>query len=230
VNAPDATGPVREPSSFLRHLQPLTLRLERDGDIVQYGSLVLDYTVGAELVIGVPMVGTKEVELPTGTQLQAISTHADGLRISTVVVQRRRELPSPCLYVSWPKEVRRVQRREHVRVEVLLPARVALDVEGRAAPRPLSGQTLDLSAGGVRLALAEALPVEARVQVMLELPKGARVECPGRVVRAGENPRAAADRQHWVGIEFMEIREATRRELNRFIVDVQREQIRRGAL
>jgi len=229
VNAPDAPGSSRD-SSFLRHLQPLTLRLERDGDAVQYGSLVLDFTAGSELVIGVPMVGTQEVSLPAGTELQAISTHADGLRLFTVVVQRRRELPSPCLYVSWPKEVRRVQRREHVRVEVLLPAQLALESENSAKPRPLAAQTRDLSAGGVRLALAEALPVEARVQVVLELPTGARVECRGRVVRAGENQRAAADRQHWVGIEFLELREATRRELNRFIVDVQREQIRRGAL
>ena len=134
VNPPAAPGPVRDPS-FLRHLQPLTLRMEREGVPVQYSSLVLDYTVGAELVIGVPMVGGHEVPMPAGTQLQALSTHADGLRAFTVVVQRRRELPSPCLYVSWPSDVRRIQRRNHVRVEVRLPARVAvLEEENRDPP------------------------------------------------------------------------------------------------
>lgn len=215
-------------AGFLRHLQPLSLELATGDSVGRYGSLVLDFAEGEEIVVGVPMVQGREVRLDAGTQLTVMATLADGLRVFQATVLRRRELPSPCLYLSWPASVRRVQRRENARVEVLLPVSVRLEDGEGEMPRVLHGSTRDISAGGVQIALAEAPSLTTPVEIRLSIGDDQTVLCQGRVVRIEQNPKAVSERRYWVGLEFVSLPEEIRRHLTRLVFDTQRAQLRRG--
>jgi c-di-GMP-binding flagellar brake protein YcgR len=222
------TDPETRPGSarFLRHLQPLSLEAATDDSVGRYGSLVLDFSEGEEIVVGVPMVQGREVHLDVGTAVTVVATLADGLRVFNATVLRRRELPSPCLYLSWPASVRRVQRRENARVEVLLPVSVRLG-EGEV-PKVLHGSTRDISAGGVQIALAEAPSLTTPVEIRLHIGDDHNVLCQGRVVRIEPNPKAVSERRYWVALEFVSLPQEIRKYLTRFIFDTQRAQLRRG--
>lgn len=226
-NGPDLRG--WQDAQFLRHLQPLTLEFSLAGGVAgPYQSLVLDFDPGRELVIDVPVEQGQEVMVPEGAQVQLTATHPEGLQLFRCTVRRRRELPSPCLFLSWPVDVRRVQRRRHVRVAVMLPTPVRLGDEGAAAERELPGLTADLSAGGVRVLTPEPLSVGERVEVQLRLHDAAPFRCVGRVVRTGEHARGTESRRFWAGVEFHDLPAETVTALTRFVLDVQREQVRRG--
>jgi c-di-GMP-binding flagellar brake protein YcgR len=219
--------PAGAAGNLLRHLQPLTLEVVADDSASRYSSLVLDYTEGQEIIVGVPMVQGREIRLDAGTELTIFTSQADGLRIFSCTVLRRRELPSPCLYLSWPDSIRRVQRRENVRVEVLLPVTVQVQ-DDEQLPQVLHGSTRDLSAGGVQIGLSEAPQLSTPVEVRLHIEDDNAVVCEGRVVRVEANPRSTSERRYWVAIEFTALPENVRRPLTRFVFDVQREQMRRG--
>jgi c-di-GMP-binding flagellar brake protein YcgR len=220
--------PENRPTSFLRHLQPLSLEVATEDSVARYASLVLDFSEGEEIVVGVPMVQGREVRLDPGTELTAIATQADGLRVFNVSVVRRRDLPSPCLYLSWPGAVKRVQRRENARVEVLLPVSVQLHADEAQLPRVLHGSTRDISAGGVQVALSEAPSLSTPIEVRLHLDDDNGITCHGRVVRIEPNPRATTERRFWVAVEFTTLPVDVRRYLTRFVFDTQREQLRRS--
>lgn len=213
--------------SFLRHMQPVSLRVGEGEAAGWYPSLVLDFEEGKEILVGVPTLRGYEVRVPAGSTVDVQSTHTDGLRVFTATVVRRESAPSPALRLEWPKSVRRVQRREAVRVEVLLPVELRTAAPGEE-PRTLAGTTTDVSEGGMRVILPEPVGPGTELEVRLTLTGGAAAECTGRVLRSGENPNAAADKRYWIAVMFTGVSPAARRELARFVFDVQREQLRKG--
>ncbi|HEX7239368.1 MAG TPA: PilZ domain-containing protein [Longimicrobiaceae bacterium] len=213
--------------SFLRHLQPVSLRVGEGEAARWYPSLVLDFEEGKEVVVGVPLEGGYETRVEPGSVVGVQTTHPDGIRVFAATVLRRDTAPSPALRLSWPADVQRVQRREAVRVEVMVRAEVRV-LADEGAPRALDGSTADLSEGGARLLLGEPLAPGTALEIVLHLPSAGAVECAGRVVRSGEADRAAPERRHWAAVEFTRLPAAARRELTRFVFDVQRERLRKG--
>lgn len=208
-------------------MQPVSLRIGEGDEAGWHPSLVLDFREGEEITLGVPTHRGYEVRVEPGTTLDAQAVLPDGLRVFSATVLARVAEPVPALRVSWPQTVQRVQRRDAVRVEVMLPleARV-LDPEGE--PRALAGSTIDVSEGGIRFSLPEALEPEREVELRIHLPAGA-VDCAGRVLRAGVSEGAAPERRNWAAVAFAELPPAARRALSRHISEVQRERLRRGA-
>jgi c-di-GMP-binding flagellar brake protein YcgR len=221
----------------LRHLMPATLVLNRAGENERYPTLVLDFEDGHEIAVGVPLDRGMEVYLPRGASVGIEIAHGDALRRFRSTVLRRQDVPAPCLFLAWPAAIERVQRRAHVRVEVLLPARVQLPaVEGAedatgAEPRELVGTTLNLSAGGARIVLAEPLERELQVGVRIEVPgEVGTLVCEARVASGGTVSAPHAERRYWAGFEFLDMPAAQRKALNRYLFDVQREQLRLGVI
>jgi c-di-GMP-binding flagellar brake protein YcgR len=212
---------------FLRHMQPVSLRVGEGEDTGWYPSLVLDFEEGGEILVGVPAHRGYEVRVERGTVVEVQTTQADGLRVFACAVLGRQVEPSPALRLGWPASVRRVQRRETVRVAVMVPVEVRFaDADGE--PRALPGSTMDLSEGGMRCALAEPVEPGTEMEVRVLLPGTAPVECTGQVIRGGENEAAAAERRWWAAVAFTGASPAARRELTRFVFDTQREHLRKG--
>lgn len=216
------------PQSFLRLMQPVSLRIGEGDGAGWYPSLVLDFEEGREILVGAPTLRGQEVRVEPGTEVDVQATHPDGLRVFAARVVRRESEPGPALRLTWPEGVRRVQRREAVRVDVAVPVEVRAARSGDP-PRTLAGTTVDLSERGMRVALPEAVEPGTELEVRLHLPGGALpLECAGRALRGGEDRDAAAERRFWTAVELTSVPPTARRELTRFVFEVQREQLRRG--
>lgn len=217
------------PQRFINPMQPLSLRVGGGEGPGWYPSRVLDFEEGREIRVAIPVLRGDEVPVEPGTVLDVRSTHPDGVHVFAATVLGRAAEPAPALVITWPQGVQRIQRRDAVRVEVRVRVEVWTGSPG-GAPRELAGATTDLSEGGMRAALAEAVEAGTELEARLHLPGGVPpVECAGRVVRGGESEGAADGERFWTAVEFTRVPPAARRELTRFVFGAQREQLRGGA-
>jgi c-di-GMP-binding flagellar brake protein YcgR len=140
------------------------------------------------------------------------------------------------LLISDPEFVRREQRREFVRVPVMLDAQIACDPATRDAPIDewVTVTASDISGGGVGLFIWNKdvpvwLSAGRRIWIALPIgPDGSTVKVMGQVVRLGKQKEGPSDGLS-VGIRFTEVSERERRVIIRFVFDRQRELIRKSA-
>lgn len=215
----------------IRCMQPILLEVADGENLGTYPSLVLDFVEGESLTVGVPLERGREVRIPPETPVNVQIARPDGVYVlPSQVVRRYRK--GPALMLRWPARQDRIQRRNHVRIAVRVPMAIWTRAKDAAKvgdqERLITGISLDLSAGGVRLALSEPLLPGDQVRVELRLPDGERVGLEAHVLRSGENSAAAASERFWIALEFVGMLESSRKELTRFVFDVQREQMRRG--
>jgi c-di-GMP-binding flagellar brake protein YcgR len=114
----------------------------------------------------------------------------------------------PLMLMSWPgeSEVVKIQRREYVRVEVLL--NVAIMCNGAEAEK-FSSLALDISAGGMLLSLPEKHSLQKEMyitcQLVLHMQSGEEkhVEIPCKVIRLmpGEQPGSERASVMYTGIK-----------------------------
>lgn len=213
-----------------RAMQPITLCIERGGEQERFPSLVLDYTEEKELIVGVPVKRGVELHMHTGEPIGVELVEANGIWLHETVILRRTSANPPSLVLEWPHESKRTQRRNDVRVEVLRRAKLRMIGSRGSLGDALEGTTVDVSAGGVRLSLPESVPPQTEVEVELDLPEVGTVRADGQVVRWGEIVRPGSASRFWVAVEFTRVDAAVRRELTKFVFNVQREQIRKGVV
>lgn len=107
--------------------------------------------------------------------------------------------------IAYPTRWRRVQRRENVRLRVMLP--VEGYVETARGPERKHFSTFDISAGGLGLRSPHKLPPGTRVTLCFEVNRkrrSRRVDARGEVVRVDGPARG----EYRLGIRFVEIRKA----------------------
>ena len=212
-----------------RPMQPITLGVPvTEERTAFYPSLILDFTSGSSLLVGVPLDQGAEVRLRPNADVTMDVSLASGIVRYRTRVRGRTDNP-PAVQLDWPTGSERIQRREHFRVTIQVP------VQGTAVigteRRSVRGATMDMSAGGMRVRLGEALPAGTRVELQVALPStAAALSCRGRVVRSGDVEAATGAERYWNGVEFMDMPESARKEITRFVFEVQREQMRKGLL
>jgi c-di-GMP-binding flagellar brake protein YcgR len=206
-------------------LQPVSLEIRHGNRVAYYPSLVMDFTEGSELVVGAPSEMGHEVRVPPETRISVQLPQPDGIRSFEVVVRKREERPSPCLHLTWPEKIERIQRRNDVRVDVLV--RVVATPEQPQGER-ISGTTTNLSAGGARLVLPQLLEPGTEVPLQLHLPETGVRECTARVIRSGETGDERVVLAYWTAVEFVRIDDSARKDITKFVFDIQRDQLRRG--
>lgn len=173
-----------------------------------------------------------------GTEIEIEIAFPNGLRRFTTAVRRLDFAFGGSMRVRWPTGVRRVQRRNHVRVETRLAASVvpASPAGSDEDAEVLAGHTLDISVGGVRVRLPSGLEPESRVTIRVAGTPFDREPLTARVVRS-LGPLASGSRtalpgppegDFQVSFEFIEVDAAVRKELTRFIFELQRELKRRS--
>jgi c-di-GMP-binding flagellar brake protein YcgR len=140
------------------------------------------------------------------------------------------------LLISDPEFIRREQRREFVRVPVMLDAQITCDpiVPDTSTDEWVTVVVSDISGGGVGLFIWNKdvpvwLSAGRRIWIALPIgPDGGTVRVMGQIVRL-EKPEEGPDDGLSVGIRFMEISERERTGIIRFVFDRQRELIRKSA-
>lgn len=88
------------------------------------------------------------------------------------IVDRDDQPEPPLMSVQRPDRVKRIQKRDFVRVPCNIEAQLVVDetLEDPDLPREVTGQILDLSGGGLKFKTDVALPETTRVYFQFTLP------------------------------------------------------------
>jgi len=175
------------------------------------------------LSVGTPFSEGRFIPLREGTVLEVV--FADEISaysfFSTII--RRVGYPIPTFIMEFPEKIRKIQRRQFVRVPVALPITYRIvDREGLSEVK--DGIILDLSGGGIQLKTYEDLPSETILLMKMDLGTNT-VEVPGMTIRSVKEQ----DKQSYlVSIRFHEISERLRDSIIRYVFEVQREMRKKG--
>lgn len=133
--------------------------------------------------------------------------------------------PLPVWLVSCPVKVIKLQQREHVRIDIKIPASVTL-LDQEAEQAPMKMLINDISGGGVRLVSQQPYPIGVNFLISFELPGPEVIETIGQVVRC-EQPHPDQP-IYWLGLKFVGLQERHRNKIIKYVFQIQLERHRRG--
>ncbi len=194
---------------------PLFVHVE--GFAGELRSRVEDLPDDGTIVIANPSADGADFTLALGREIELEWVIKRGVARQLAVVRDRVDVGVPGLALEPLGEPEATQRRNYVRVEVLLP--VVVEPE---RGQPVRGTTLDVSGGGMRAAISARLDHGQPVQVTLGLPNGDPITCGACTIRP-------VDKEVYA-FEFEEIAGPDRERLIRFVFAHQRELLREGRL
>lgn len=140
----------------------------------------------------------------------------------TSVIQRV-AVPIPVFVLKVPESIKRVQRRNYVRVPAFYPITYQV-VEKTGLGDVKKGNMLDLSGGGMRFQAREKLDKGTILYAYLELPSGT-LGTPGRVCRV----EPIEDTKYFsVSVDFYQISERDRDRIIRCVFNIQRDLRKKG--
>lgn len=163
-------------------------------------------------------------------QLTVTLTMADAIYTLRCRVVVRNEAG---LTLAFPPadEVKRVQRRQFVRVPTSLPCAIEPELkeeEGEFAP-PMEGELLDISGGGCSVLVPVEFGRGQLLRVTMELPEEGEVMLFGRVMRCSTRQTRKGTR-YSVGLDFGKMEESLRSRLIRYVFALQREMARKNKM
>lgn len=189
-----------------------------------YSTVVTDMKRGS-LEVEVPQVNGLYLPLEIGDTV-VLKQYDQGATFEgeTSVETRDDRDGTPFLRLKEPDTVRRIQRRDFVRVPCDLEAVVnVMDAveDGQKLTDPVKGTIDDISAGGVQLTLDQPLPLFTEIELVFTLPVTETTlrEVFGEVVRAADE----GDAPYVHGVEFTSITESKRNDIIQFVYERQRE-------
>ncbi|WP_227767212.1 flagellar brake protein [Zhaonella formicivorans] len=204
------------------------VELVRENDPVTYKSMIQE--VGQDsFAVDVPSYRGQALVLRPGETITVkITGEKEQFLFSTRVLGRKKE-PIPLYYLAKPAEVQRIQLREYVRLKTVLEVCYKmLEVEELENLHMLNPSkrafTVDISGGGVQLALEEELPVNKLLYLKIVLPgyEHQPIYAVGRVKRF--LPAGEFQPKHYAGVHFEKIAERDRDVLICYIFEKMRKQ------
>lgn len=161
--------------------------------------------------------------LREGTQVEIVFwDDVASYTMESVIVQRI-AVPVPIFVLECSDDIRRVQRRNYVRVAAFFS--VAFQVVEKTGLSDLKlGIMLDLSGGGMRFQTKEKLEKETIMYTYLELPSG-KLGVPARVCRVEP---IEGTKKFSVSVDFYQISERDRDRVIRCVFDIQRDARKKG--
>ena len=140
----------------------------------------------------------------------------------TTVLQRI-AIPIPVFVLKMPDSIKRVQRRNYVRVPAFYPITYQV-VEKTGLGDVQKGNMLDLSGGGMRFQSREKLEKGNILYAYLEIPSGT-LGTPGQVCRVEP---IEGTKFFSVSVDFYQISERDRDRIIRCVFDIQRDMRKKG--
>lgn len=188
----------------------------------------------SRVVVAAPVSEGLVVHLPVGVWVTVICLRTDPVGAGryegdTRVVGHGRGQP-PLLYLENPATWRKIQLRNFVRTEAVLPISYrVIQEEGAVTTTSVRAETRDISGGGVRLIQRQPLDEGTMIEIFVKLPEGS-VAATGIVEWAGI-PGAAVPKPgepRDIGVRFDKIDERDRDRIVRFVFQKQAELRRKG--
>lgn len=212
------------PGEILKVGQRVEVSILTDAEDNKYTSRIEDFD-SKNLILAMPMVKGYPVIPMTGSIINVrFVLEQSSYRFRSVYVSKKAN-PIPVWVLALPKEIEKVQLREFVRVETMLPINVQIeDAEHNLLP-PIPSSIRDLSGGGIQLVMKEFVPPKTKVYVDAELPDVGSLQTYCEVVRTIEVK--GPEKIFWSGTKFIDLPETVRAKLIRFIFKRQRELLQR---
>ncbi len=171
------------------------------------------------------------IPLPMATHVTVSYTVGDSVKGGVIQFEARvlgfAEDPVPCLILSLPNNVERIQKRQDVRLECLMGLKYRI----RGITGPLSdwrkAYCSNLSGGGLTLVDHEDLSNGLRIDIELPLPR-ITIRVVGEIVRKIDYNKDSSTFNY--GVQFTVIDEFTRDSIIKYIFERQRELRRKGRL
>lgn len=196
-----------------------------------YYSQVMDKLNSTQLIITMPTQGTKIVPLDTGKRYRCEYYTERGLFSGDFVVkERKREGNVPVIILEIRTPLKKVQRREFYRFDCTLPMKYRIaEKDETIAKEQLwdmqwqDGVALDISGGGLRFAISEALEKGSYVQCKLVLEVHGNYKeffIYGEVITCKTRPNNV--RLHECRIKFYKLSEAESDQIVSFIFTEER--------
>jgi c-di-GMP-binding flagellar brake protein YcgR len=206
--------------TFLRVNQRVEILVDESGQAEEFPSRIEALERDA-FVVAAPMWKGVPRRLAIGTPIEiAMVTPTAMYEFSTTVVGCA-DRPIPTLTLKYPNVVNRIQRRQYVRLDEVVPVRIG-------APLHSEVMTVNVSGGGVLLSVKpvdEEASVGAEWALEIHLPGfDDPLQAVGRVLRVEPTQGTPSLR---VALEFTQISEDTRKAI---IQHVYRQQIREREL
>ncbi len=213
--------------------QPLEIEVGEGKTKRKYPSFLVESAPGA-ISVAAPMQGGELVPLPAGTGVMVVYSDTGGLYAFPAKVTAMRPGKTAVLVLQPTGAGERAQRRDFVRLDILLPVRYGVLPEPSVIAEPAAwrmGKARDISGGGLLLSTTQSIEMQTWIALDLALPGGLALRTTGRVVRAVEPP--ALKREPgviWYGVQFSGMERRLQDRLVRFIFDEQLKLRRKGLI
>lgn len=177
------------------------------------------------ITVGVPVIKGGFIPLRQGTNLDiAFYDDLSFYSFASMIIDRI-ATPAPAIILEYPDNIRRIQRRQYVRVPVVIPLEYRI-VGKEALSKPQKGHVMDLSGGGILFKTKENIEERSIVVIKVNLG-GNETELPASIIRSVKKD----EQNHYsVSAEFQEINESTRDKIIRYVFEVQREMRKKGLI
>lgn len=139
---------------------------------------------------------------------------------SKIISQASRDFPYITIYV--PHLIKRKQRRADFRIAVNVPVEVLYFYRDGVPVAACTMNSVDLSAGGVKIETGEEFKVGEEYQMVIVLPSGDEIEeiyVEAEVVRSEAEPNSEPEIAdlYWTSFRFIDITESKKQKILKFI-------------
>lgn len=173
-----------------------------------------------EILISIPVLDGEYLTLVTGRVIEQIYYDNNGnvYQFKSKVLGRIKEKNLSLYRFSYPFDVRKIQRRDYVRVNFIKAINYlsSKDIEKEKYKKAL---LLDLSGGGMKIKVDEKLDKNDLIFSKI-IYDDSIIDVNGKVVRVEKTE----DKEYICGINFSDIEERTREEIIRIVFKVMRKQ------
>ena len=178
---------------------------------------------GHIISVAAPYRQGEVIPLRVGTVLEITYNDEVAAYSFDTVVKQRIAVPIPVFVLDFPEKIRKVQRRNYVRIPAFYPITFRIVTkEGLSDPKAV--YMLDLSGGGMSFKTTDKLENNSLFHAQLKLPSG-ELSIAARVRRVQKIDDTNA---YSISSEFYEISERDRDRVIRCVFDLQRTMRKKG--
>lgn len=178
-------------------------------------------------IIAMPMLEGRLVPIQTKKEIRLAYYRDNGVYEFTAKVLGRSGGKLPSLRIKALSEAVKSQRREYYRLNMVLPVDIVIVPKGEEEPQLVKCLTLDISAGGMRVASGRSIKKDSRLTCEMEL-SGKAFKIKARVIRS--TAVYNEEYSYEIGIQFEELDEKVRKEIIGYIFEQQIKMIQKGLI
>jgi len=207
--------------------QHIEISLEEEGTELKNLASRIEEVEGHYLYISIP---TKQGQLMPFREKQKLLV---GLQYKghmfqfNSVIEGRKYYPLPMLVIRKPETLREIQRRHWVRVPANLALRYCLESKEKFKPINLA-TSLNISGGGICFTTSEPLEMEQILEMEINMPDRDPVICHIKVLRLTESETKQNSKK--IFAKYIDITEPQRDRIVSFVLEKQRELIKKGLI